>query len=166
MRTYAATLKYTQSLAYKISMFYAQRQLGRVGIAGILLLVLGLGLAHSNGYDFTFTQVIGLTIVGCFAIYFWFRFEIQRRWLDKLKSMGKPEAQLVVNEETFTVSSGAGSSTIPWKRFTDLWKQDEYWLLFIGKYSAPITIPLEGVDANVLQLIEEKIGEAKKSNSA
>ncbi len=80
-------------------------------------------------------------------------------------AMGSPEAQLVITDESFTISSGAGSSTIPWRRFSRVWKQPDYWLLFLDKDHMPMTIPLEGIDWEILDMNDERIAKANKSQA-
>ncbi|HUB65890.1 MAG TPA: YcxB family protein [Candidatus Methylacidiphilales bacterium] len=144
-------------------MSYAQRQLGRSTIVSVLLMTGGLGFVCYAGYSSSFFQIIGLVLIGCLGFYFWYEYEIKRQWLDTLRRMGNPEAELIVTDESFQVSSGAGSSTIPWNQFVDIWRYDDFWLLFLTKFGRPLTIPLKDVDPNVLRLIEERIAQFKKS---
>ena len=114
------------------------------------------------GLEWQIAEVIGVVIVLAIGFYFWYQYEVRRRWLEAMKVMGKPEARLVVDEDSFTVSSGAGSSTIPWRRFAKIWKQPDFWMLSLDRGYMPMTIPLAGVSREVLDLIEEKIVEANK----
>ena len=54
--------------------------------------------------------------------------------------MGDPHATLALSESSFTMSSGAGSSTVPWPTITESGSID-FWLLFFAKNHF-FTVPL------------------------
>jgi YcxB-like protein len=166
VRTYTAILKYNDQLAGKVSAYYTLRQFGRSTVICVFLQVACMAVALYYGLEAEFFEIIGLSLAAGLGLYFWYRRETCRRWRDALASMGKPEARLTVDDDSFTVASGAGSSTIPWRRFSKLWKQGDYWLLFIDKNYMPMTLPLDGVDPDVLRLIEDKITETQKSTGS
>ena len=157
-----ATLKYSYPLARKVSSYYTLRQFGRSTVICVFLLTLAASLAFAFSFNLQFFAIVGLSVAGIVALYFWYRHTILRRWTEAMAAMGKPEAELSVNDESFTISSGAGSSTIPWRRCTKLWKRNDYWLLFLGKDYMPMTLPLDGIDAEILRMIELKVSEHAK----
>lgn len=157
-----ATLKYSYPLARKVSSYYTLRQFGRSTVICVFLLTLAASLAFAYGFDLQFFGIIGLSVAGAVGLYFWYRHVVLRRWTEALTNMGKPEAELIVDEQSFTITSGAGSATIPWRRCTNLWKRTEFWLLFLGKDYMPMTLPLDGVDPEILRMIEMKVSEAHK----
>jgi hypothetical protein len=162
MITYTATLRYTQELGSKVSWYWVRRKFGYSTVICSLALALTLvWLFFWDDYN-SFFWVMGLSLAACIGIYFWCAYQSSRRWKRALSAMGKPEAQLVLTEDSFAVSSGAGSSTIPWRRFTKIWKQPDFWMLFLDS-GYPVTLPLAGVSPEVLELIEEKIAKAKKA---
>jgi hypothetical protein len=163
MPTYTATLRYSLPLARKVASYYTMRQFGRTTVFCAILLAVGMCLALFFGYRSELLEIVGLSVAGSLGIYFWYQREVLRRWTAAMVAMGKPEAQLTVDDEAFSISSGAGSATFPWRRFSNLWKQNDYWLLFMGGDHMPMTIPLEGLDPDLLRLIEEKIGAPGKS---
>ncbi|MFC4310355.1 YcxB family protein [Steroidobacter flavus] len=77
----------------------------------------------------------------------------------KLKDMGTPEAIFTASETSFSVVSGAGSSTIPWSSITDVWKLERCWLLLFSKAQF-ITVPLADVPEEMRAFILQRISAA------
>ena len=67
-----------------------------------------------------------------------------RNGLDKLKAMGDPEATFTASESSFSVSSGAGSSTLPWSSVIEVWRFSSFWLLLFSKAQF-ITLPIADI---------------------
>ena len=44
-----------------------------------------------------------------------------------------PEAKLILKEDSFTLSSGAGSSTLPWSSVEKIQQFENFWLLSFSK---------------------------------
>lgn len=64
-----------------------------------------------------------------------------RNALHKLEAMGRPQATLDVTETSLSLSSGAGTATLPWSAVTELWQFKSCWLLLFSK-SQFVTLPL------------------------
>jgi hypothetical protein len=77
----------------------------------------------------------------------------------KLKDMGVPEATFTASESSFSVASGAGSSTIPWSSITEVWKLKRCWLLLFSKAQF-ITVPLADVPEEMRVFILQRIAVA------
>jgi hypothetical protein len=74
----------------------------------------------------------------------------------KLKDMGEPRAAFTASESSFTVASGAGSSTLPWSSVTEVWKLKGCWLLLFSKaqfMTLPILCVPEDMRAFILQRV-------------
>jgi hypothetical protein len=74
----------------------------------------------------------------------------------KLRDMGAPEASFSVTESSFTVSSGAGSATMPWSSVIDVLKLQRCWLLSFSKAQF-ITVPLAGVSEEMRSFILQRV---------
>jgi hypothetical protein len=70
--------------------------------------------------------------------------------------MGSPQATFSAADASFTVSSGAGTSTIPWSSVTEVMKLERCWLLLFSKAQF-ITVPLEGVSKEMRAFVLERI---------
>lgn len=90
------------------------------------------------------------------AVYFVHSANMKR----KLKDMGAPEATFIASEASFSVASGAGSSTIPWSQITDVWKFKRCWLLLFSKAQF-ITIPIAGVPEEMRAFILQRVAAAR-----
>jgi len=73
-----------------------------------------------------------------------------------LKDMGAPEATLSATDSTFTVASGAGSSTISWSSVTDVWKLKRCWLLLFSKAQF-MTLPLADISEEMRAFSVQRI---------
>lgn len=89
------------------------------------------------------------------AVYFVHSANMKR----KLKDMGTPEAIFTASESSFSVTSGAGSSTIPWSTVTEVWKFKRCWLLLFSK-SQFITIPLANIPEEMQEFIVQCVSVA------
>ena len=96
--------------------------------------------------------VLVFTVGMIVAVYFVHSANMNR----KLKDMGAPEATFTATEPSFTVASGAGSSTMPWSSVTDVLKLKRCWLLSFSKAQF-ITVPLAGVSEEMRTFILQRI---------
>ncbi len=77
----------------------------------------------------------------------------------KFRDMGSPEATFTAFESSFSVASGAGSSTIPWSSVTEVWKLKRCWLLLFSRAQF-ITLPLASVPEEMRTFILQRIADA------
>ena len=121
-------------MAHQVNLRYDERLLRQavvrfwwrlIGIRFVIaLVVMGACLAWlvSQGDRSWFVGVVAtvlaLAVTFMVAIYFVHYRSAMRRF----KNMGEPEGTLTASEPSFTLSSGAGSSTVPWSAVTELWQ--------------------------------------------
>ncbi|HET6431108.1 YcxB family protein [Dyella sp.] len=55
--------------------------------------------------------------------------------------MGAPHATLEASESSLSLSSGAGTASLPWSAVTEVWQFKTCWLLVLSK-SQFVTLPL------------------------
>ncbi len=65
-----------------------------------------------------------------------------RNSMAKFRAMGEPTATFAVDDETFTVASGIGSSTMRWSTVVAIQQYPEFWLMYFSKAQF-ITLPVE-----------------------
>lgn len=75
-----------------------------------------------------------------------------RHAMEKLKTMGSLQAQMVVSDSGFTFSSGAGSATMPWSSIGQIWKFENLWLLMFSKGHFA-TLPLASLTPEEREMI-------------
>ena len=76
--------------------------------------------------------------------------------LQRFRSMAQPVATFTATDEALTVSSGSGSSTVPWQQLDLVLDFGDFWL-FRLKQRATFTMPTEGIDESSLNFIRTKI---------
>lgn len=76
-------------------------------------------------------------------------------------AMGQPTATLVLEEASFSLSSGIGSSVLQWSAITEVWRFRGFWLVLFSK-SQFVTLPLvslsEEAQAFILSRVEASGG--------
>ena len=77
----------------------------------------------------------------------------------KLKDMGSPQATIIASESSFTVTSGAGSATLPWSSVIEVWQFKNVWLLLFSKAQF-FTLPLSYVPAEFRTFILQRVAAA------
>ncbi|MEZ0472990.1 YcxB family protein [Luteimonas salinilitoris] len=102
--------------------------------AALLMLILGGDTSWFVGV-LASVLVLGITfMVALYVIHY-------RNSLHKLQAMGTPQATLDASETSLSLSSGAGTATLPWSAVTEVWQFKSCWLLLLSK-SQFVTLPL------------------------
>lgn len=82
-----------------------------------------------------------------------------RNTLQKFRNMGAPQAVFKVSENSFSVSSGIGTSTVPWSSVTEVWKFKNCWLLLFSKAQF-VTLPLVCIPEEMQAFILKRVAAA------
>ena len=106
----------------------------RSWIVGVLASALALGMAF---------------IVALYVIHY-------RNSMQKFRALGKGQALLKVSTTELTLSSGAGSATLPWCAVAELWQFKTCWLLLFSKAQF-VTLPLVDINAEVQTFIVDRV---------
>ncbi|CAK0766659.1 hypothetical protein CCP4SC76_4570007 [Gammaproteobacteria bacterium] len=127
---------------------------GLIALTGItaaaLLLVITKPRSWLAGAISGATAVLILLLIGLYLFHY-------RQGMAKLSRMGQPHAVLQLTESELLVSSQAGSFSVPWATFTDLWQFADFWLLIIGKGQF-MTLPLADLTDEAQTFIASRIG--------
>ena len=75
-----------------------------------------------------------------------------------LNSMEIPEAQWKFNDEDLCTESDIGKVELYWTGIKKIWRFKEVWLLFYANGSFS-TLPLESLNAEALQFVEDRVSE-------
>ncbi|MEL7352921.1 MAG: YcxB family protein [Cyanobacteria bacterium P01_A01_bin.116] len=74
----------------------------------------------------------------------------------KFRALGQPEARFIAEDETFTLVSDVGSSTLNWSAIQEVWRFSEFWLVLFSKAQFSI-IPLAGVSHQMQVFVLDKV---------
>jgi hypothetical protein len=91
--------------------------------------------------------------IGMPILVYWVHY---RNSMGKLRDMKEPLATFVAEEESFTLASDHGSSTLKWEAIKEVWGFDGFWLLLFSKAHFA-TIPLEGLTDEMRAYVLEKV---------
>lgn len=120
------------------------------------LIVLALWLHGTRpGLQWYEWMLAGVAAFACAFLILLYRAHL-RQSLERLRAMKEPVARFCVTEDSLTVTSDLGSSTMPWTTFTAALDAPGSLLLVVGR-TAMITVPTAGVDAAALEFIRAKV---------
>jgi YcxB-like protein len=134
-------LRFDEPLLRRAILCFWWRVIGIRFVIAMVVMAVGLVVLVSGGDRSWFVGVLATVlalgvafVVAIYVVHY-------RHSLRVFRKMGDPEATLTLTESSLSMSSGAGSSTIPWSTVTELWQFPDFWLLFFSK-SQFVTIPL------------------------
>src|SRR5882672_3759797 len=123
----------------------------------VLVLLVGFVLYElSTGPVSWLDGAIGAVVL-LLALFFFILYRTHlKHGLERLRLMKVPTATFTINDDSLTVSSDGGSSTIPWHQFATILEYDDFWI-FVLKQRAIFTMPLGGVDESALLFIRAQV---------
>jgi len=153
---YETKLTYSEPLIRQTVFEFWRRVIGVKFFIAIILTALGLGFGIANGDSSWVVGVSGTILVlgVLFAVALYFVH--YRNSMAKLRDMGNPNAAFRTDEDTFTVSSGAGTATLQWGAVKELWKTPNAWLIFYSKAQFT-TLPISCLSAEMQSFILQRI---------
>ncbi len=153
------TLIYSEPLLKRVALSFWWRVIGIKFLIAIGLTAAGLVVGYRAGDSSWLVGVAATTIFFAVAFMVVLYFMHYRNSMRKFKAMGEPHAEFVLTEDSFTLTSGAGSATLPWSSITELWKFQEYWLIFFSK-STFSTLPTTNLSPEIQRFLSERIEKA------
>jgi YcxB-like protein len=157
--THQVTLHYDEQLLRRVVLSFWWRVVGPSTVVALLVAVAGLVMVISNGDRSWFVGFLG-TVVGMCVIFIVMVYVIHyRNVMHKFGAMGNPEATLVASEESFSLSSGLGSSTLRWASIKEVWQFPTFWLLLFSKAQF-VTIPLADLTPDAKAFIVARVQDA------
>jgi hypothetical protein len=139
--SHQVTLHYDQHLLRQAVLRFWWRVVGIRLVIAMVVMAAGLAWLVSHGDRSWFVGVIATVLALAVTVIVAIYFVHYRSAMRRFKNMGEPEGTLTVSETSLTISTGAGSSTIPWTAVTELWQFPAFWLMFFSK-SQFVTLPL------------------------
>jgi hypothetical protein len=150
------TLRYTERLVAQAVRAFWRKTIGSGLLVGIALMIAFLVWLLIDGDR---SWVVGLTgavvllgIVMPVAVYL----VHYRNSMGKFREMSEPVAEFVADEETFTLSSDRGTTSLKWNAVTEVWRFESLWLLLFSKAQF-VTLPLEDVPGPMQAFILDRV---------
>ena len=153
---HSATLKYNEHLVNRAVRSYWRRSLGLSVLIGVPLICIFLAIQVASGDRSWYMGLLaGAAIlgIGMPILVYWVHY---RNSMAKFRDMKEPVATFVADEDSFTLASDHGSSTLKWEAIKEVWVFEDFWLLLFSKAHFA-TIPLEGLSNEMLAYILEKV---------
>jgi hypothetical protein len=69
--------------------------------------------------------------------------------------MAEPRASFLFGDGEFSVTSDAGSATLPWSSVREVWVFPRFWLFLLSS-SQFLTLPTDGIGEDVLAFVRSK----------
>lgn len=156
---YEFTVKYSKAILSRAHFeFWKKKHLSDAIVSLILLMVASYLLfiwEMTQWYTVAFFTVALFFTAMVYGAYFIWR----KQSLAILNSMREPTAQWKLTDEKLCTESGAGKVELYWTAIKKIWRFKEVWLLFYAN-GAFSTLPTDGLDAEVLQFVENKVAES------
>ncbi len=153
------TLRYTEPLVRRAIFEFWKRTVGWGFPVALMLCGISMVVLLMSGHRSWFLGVIGSVLVLgiglCAALYV----SHFRHSMAKFRALKNSEASFTLDSATFTLSSSEGSSTMPWKSVSDVWKFEEFWLLLFSKAQF-VTLPIESISTEALNFISAQVNES------
>jgi hypothetical protein len=153
------TLIYSEALVRRAIFKFWRRTLGWRYPAALMLCAVGLVGMLLKGDRSWLVGLVGagflLGVVMCALLYV----SHYRNSLGRFRALEGAEATLSLDSETFTLTSSEGSSTMPWKAVTEVWKFQEIWLLLFSKAQF-VTLPLASLTPEMRSAISDRVAHA------
>ena len=153
---YQTILNYNEPLLRKAIRSFWWQSSGFIFLAALTAVALILGyflyIGDRSWLVGALATVLLINIAFLISLY-WIHY---RNGFAKFRAMGAPQATFSASESSFTLESGAGSSTLPWSSVTEIWQFEEYWLMFFSK-SQFVTLPLADISPEFRASILERV---------
>ncbi len=153
---YKTVLIYDKALLRRAVFGFWRRTVGIGFVIVLAVVAASLGFLLLQGERSWVVGVLAAVLVfACAALIALFVVHY-RNAMQKLRDMGTPQAMLMVDESSFTVTSEIGSATLHWAAIQEIWRFDDYWLLLLSKAQF-ITLPLSCVSAEMQTFINARV---------
>jgi hypothetical protein len=156
---YNITLDYTEALLRQAVFVFWRRTVGTGFFVATGLLVCLLAFQLWHGDRSWMVGALGGFLVFALGFVLLIYIVHLRNTLSKFRGMGAPSAALTLQEASFTMSSGLGSSSLQWASVTEVWRYPSFWLVLFSKAQF-VTLPLVCVPADAQAFILERVSAA------
>ncbi len=134
-----------QTMRNAVNTFIQRRIMGGLGKLGILALFMSCAALMFLLWEGDRSWVVGavgaglLLLVLIFVTLWQWRHAEMRR---KLTAIPSRKGSVTLTNDSISIATEAGTTSLPWTTFSELWKLDDCWLLFLAPNS---WIPLKTI---------------------
>lgn len=156
MNSHQVTVILTPEIVQTAGRHFMRRFIVRSSISDLVFVSIGLTLGLTG--IISRELAIGWIVAGLALIVLILVIALKYVRLAKAKfaAMTDPQITYTCTDSTFGAKSCLGSTEVPWKTITQIWKFNDVWLLFFGNQGYS-TLPVTLVGMDVASFIEERV---------
>jgi hypothetical protein len=150
------TLRYTEQLVSQAVRLYWRKTVGfglPVAVALIIAFLTWRLVDGDRSWIVGASAAVGLLgvlmPVAVYVVHY-------RNSMGKFREMSQPVAELVADQDTITMSSDRGSSSLKWELVKEVWRFETVWLLLFSKAQF-MTLPLADLPGPMQAFILERV---------
>jgi drug/metabolite transporter (DMT)-like permease len=157
--SHQVTFQFDEHLIRRAVLWRLRRHYGIIYVVALLIAAAYLIAAVISGDQSWLVGVVG-TILALGTVFPIASYAVaSRRAVRRIREMAVPEATFTASEQTYSISSGGGSSTLPWSTLTEVWQHPDFWMMFLSK-SQYFVIPLAGFTPEVREFVLQRVRDA------
>lgn len=155
---YEFTVKYSKAILNRAYLEFWKKKHGFDAVLSVILLLVAsyifFFMQVTEWYVMVFFTIALIFTIAVYSLYFIWR----RQALSTLDTMKTPEARWKITDANIQTESDVGKVELNWTSIKKIWRFKEIWLLFYanGTFS---TLPTQGLDADALGFMENKVAE-------
>jgi YcxB-like protein len=155
---YEFTVKYSKAILNQAYLeFWKRKHRFDTIISPILLITASYLLFIRDVTDWPMVLLFAVSLIFTAVVYGSY-FIWRKQAMDALNSMKIPEAQWKFTDENLCAKSDIGKVELHWTGIKKIWRFKEVWLLFYAN-GAFSTLPIDGLDSEALQFVENRVAE-------
>jgi hypothetical protein len=153
------TLEYSEPLLRKAVFAFWCRTVGVGFFIALAMTLCSFAYLVWVGERSWFVGALGAVLIFGMGFAFMVYFVHMRNTLAKFRGMDASMATLALEDASFTMSSGLGTTSLPWSTVTELWRYPSFWLLLFSKGQF-VTLPLASVPVQAQDFILNRVSAA------
>lgn len=150
------TLHYNKPLVLQAVRGFWWRVVGFRFLGALALVAVGLIVSLCNGDRSWVVGVLGSVLVFSIAFVVALYVVHYRNALYKLNALSSQQATLEASETSLSLSSAAGTATLPWSAVSEVWRFKTCWLLVLSK-SQFVTLPLASLPPELAEFVLSRV---------
>jgi len=150
------TLSYTEALVAQAVRHYWRRTIGFGIFVAVALMIAFLIWRLADGDRSWIVGLVAAVILLGVVMPITVYVVHYRNSMGKFREMSKPVAELVADEDAFTLSSDRGTTSLKWDLVKEVWRFETLWLLLFSKAQF-VTLPLSDMPEPMQVFILERI---------
>lgn len=153
------TLNYNESLIRETVFAFWRKSFGPIFFITLIAVSFGLAVLVQRGDRSWLVGALATSLALVIAFLIGIYVVHYRNSLNKFHRMGRPQATFLVEDASFTLTSGIGSSTMEWSIVKEVWRFPSFWLLLFSKAQF-VTLPLADMSREMQEFTLQKIRSA------